>query len=367
MNVFNHFSFRRPLVSLAGLALLLCGSFSTANADIDWGGGATQFHGEDGAALTSQSGVATLISVSEGAMIDFSRYIPEQPEDLLRVGAELREGNNVNRVIAQSTLFYSGYLLYSAIPDLTESELAALGVVGGERLYLVVWDRHTFLDGRPADSSYYTVQSLYNEGVAESEAVVPFSHGSVYAQVSYPASHLTEDQTLLVAERAGHNRFAGFADWAENSFGAQAELDVDALRSLDSDLNGRNNFEEYVLRVVPRLGQPDVDAMSSGIEGDGVLDSDTAAALTRRPQYLVELRADDSTLSYTAHASDDLSEWSSSELYFEAGNWYAAEPQFEITSAEYVGQGVWSLGVNYRSEGADARCFYKMSVSEVSQ
>lgn len=347
---------------VTSICMIVLGALSSLHADLDWGGGLTQFFGEDGQALTSETGYATLIAISEGELIDFRTYIPGQPSDLVSVGAELRFGENVNRVVASTTFFYSGYLLYSAIPDLTIAELEALGARDGELLYLVVWDRTTFYDGLPTDRSYYTAQPLYSEGQGDMPAVVRLSSDTVYAEIAHPDSALTRDWTLFEAERAGHNVFSGFLDWAQGKLELDAGLDDASARSLDSDQNGRSNYEEYVFNALPQLSLGVSSSFESEMEADG-----EGSASVDTPQFFVELRANDPSLSYTAYAAEDLGSWLSAEVYFAEGSWHSSEPAIEVTRAVYRGEGVWSVAMQYQDASASERCFYKMSVSEVGR
>ncbi|MGZ0654006.1 hypothetical protein ACWPKO_01250 [Coraliomargarita sp. W4R53] len=362
MNLTINHTANQLLVRAFALVLLLTVFLPSADADIDWGGGATRFFGADGEALTSQTGCATLVAVRAGELIDLQRFIPESPADLVRVGAELSEGESLNQIVAETSFFHSGYLLYSAIPDLTVHELTSLGLSGGEALYLVVWDRSTFSDGLPTDRSFYTVQPLYTEGEDSAPALVVLVTNTVFAQVTHPANELGEDQTLLASTRAGHNAFSGFLDWAQAKLDLDSEIDLEAARLIDSDQNGRNDFEEYVFNAAPSLQQGMTLASAGELEGDAV--NDSTATTSGALQFLVELRANDTSLSYTAHASGDLASWLSSELYFEDGRWFSSESELAITAAIYSGEGVWTLAMQYEGAVENGQCFYKMSVSD---
>jgi hypothetical protein len=350
---------------LAMLTICLSCFNSVVNADIDWGGGLTRFYDESGEALTSQSGCATLVAVSAGELIDFRSFIPEHPSDLIQVGSELTEGDNINRVIAQSCFFYSGYLLYSAIPDLTVEELTELGVTGGESLYLVVWDCSSFVDDAPTDRSYYTVQALFLEGEGDSPVSVMVDSSTVFAQLVHPTNALGEDQTLFAAERAGHNTYSGFLEWAQSELVLDYEIDDFSARSLDADSDGRSNFEEYAFSSPPTLQAQSVASDALSVSAELSAKATDLIEGSSAPQFYVELRANDSTLSYMAHASSDLSEWSSSELYFEDGQWYSSSTDVAIVAESYVGEGVWTLAMQYQGPNLDTTCFYKMSVDEV--
>jgi hypothetical protein len=367
MNLFNKYEVAYGWLRLA-FFVLSCGCFiSSARADIDWGGGFTQFYGEDGQALTSETGCATLIAVSAGELIDFRSFIPEHPSDLVRVGAQLCEGENLNRVIAETCFFFSGYLLYSAIPDLTLSELSDLGVSGGELLYLVVWDRTTFVDGAPTDRSYYTVQPLYEEGVEDDPLMVLLESSTVFAQLAHPVNALGQDQTLLAAEFAGHNTFSDFIEWAQAAFDLDSEVDVESARLMDTDQDGRSNFEEYAFRVQPSLlASTSLAAEASSTSGLAA-DLIDASSVAASPLFYAELRANDANLSYTAHAAGKLGEWRAATLSFEEGRWISSEEDLVITSASYAGEGIWTVAMQYQAPSLNGSCFYKMSVDELAQ
>lgn len=343
-------------------ALSLFASVS-ASASIDWGGGLTRFFGQNGAALNSDTGCAVLIAVSEGELIDFSDYIPAQPDDLVSLGAVLQDGGNVNRVVASSCFFYSGYLLYSAIPDVSAAKLIEYGVEEGDQLYLVVWDRSTFSNGKPTDRSYYTVQALFAEGGSGEPVYASLNSDTVYAQVAYPESGQETDQTLTAAARAGHNTYGDYLSWLRAQSISGTLPETGDLLSVDSDRDGRSDFEEYVLPSLPRIeaaAQAGSLAVSGVIAGDAVAGG--VASASAGPEFVVELRGSDESVTYTAHASGDLSAWQTSEIYFEQGVWRSALPDFNITGTQYLGEGVWSVAMRYNAAGDGNRCFYKISV-----
>jgi hypothetical protein len=359
MDFFNTNVARTVLVGALVLAL------SPASAKIDWGGGLTQFLGENGEALTKETGAATLIAVSSGELIDFHDFIPDSPEDLLRVGAQLRQGTNVNRVIAETSFFLEGYLLYSAIPNLETDQLSAMGLAGGEALHLVVWDRMTFVDGLPTDESYFTTQRLYTDGDGGTPAEVSLDSDMLFAQVAHPTKDLLGDRTTRVAEKAGHNTFGSFMDWAQARLGLPASVDAGTARSLDSDGDGRSNFEEYVLSQSPRIQHAPVSTQdaSATLAGEDSAEPEATSAL----RFFVDLRASDGLIAYTVHAATDLSNWLSADLHFSNGRWASSEPDLVITDATYAGEGVWSVAMQYQGTDVSDRCFYKLSFTESVQ
>jgi len=298
-------------------------------------------------------------------LIDFTDYIPPQPEDLVTPGAVLGDGASVNRVVASSCYFYSGYLLYSAIPDVSVDKLLECGVEEGDRLYLVIWDRSTFSsDGKPKDNSYYSSQALFEEGNPGNPAYVQLDSNTAYAQVAYPERGQETDQTSAAALKVGHNAFVDYLSWLEARYANGNLPDSEDLLTVDSDRDGRSDFEEYAFRSRPRMevsAQAEAPVTLTGAVEDGAVSRD-ASTLDVAPAFIVELRGSDSSLTYTAHASGDLSTWQTSEIYFEKGVWRSIVPDFEIREAEYLGEGVWTVAMKYRGEHDEKRCFYKISV-----
>lgn len=362
MTITKQFSSMLSRISASALLLSLS-LVPVAWADVDWGGGLTRFLGQDGQDLTAQTGCAVLIAVSEGELIDFQTYIPESPADLVTVGATLSDGENVNRVLALSNAFYSGYLLYSAIPDIGVETLEGLGMVGGESLHLVVWDCTTFNGLFPSDSSFYASQPLYEEGTGNEPVYVSLVRESFYAQLAYPDGSLVEDVTALSAERAGHNEITGFTEWLESRGESMSSGLSEDLRDADTDGNGRSNLEEYVFRSRPRMDLAS-DSASSLLSASVSKSESTLAqreADSSVSDFIVELRANDSSLTYTAHASTDLRKWQSYNLYFEEGRWYTDSAQMTVNTTSYIGEGVWQVAMRYDDGTAGDSCFYKMS------
>ena len=351
--------------SLRVACVLFLGAFTSLPAALDWGGGLTRFAGKDGTPLTSQSGFAVLVAVSEGSLIDFSQFTPQHPQDLVSPGAILRDGASINRVVANSSFFYSGYLLYSAIPNVSAKRLAELNIEEGSLLYLVVWDRSTFSDGLPTDGSYYTAQALFQEGAPSKRAQSSLEPDTIFAQVAYPNSSLAEDRTRAVARRAGHNTFSNYTDWLRTRSATGTLPETDDLRSVDIDQDGRQDFEQYALRTRPRLGFEDAEVPST--QSVAVAASLAGATEERSnpsvPSFVAELRASDPSIAYTVHASTELSEeWLSVELRFQEGIWVSPQPALAITQAVYEGEGIWTVAMQYLESSVADRCFYKISI-----
>ena len=102
---------------------------------IDWGGGASRVTDSRGVPHTKASGCAVVVAVKQGSLIDFSTFIPQRPADNITPGAELSDGSNTNVVLAASDAFYQGFLLSSAIKDISIDAISAYGLQGGEPLF----------------------------------------------------------------------------------------------------------------------------------------------------------------------------------------------------------------------------------------
>lgn len=310
-------------------SLVLSLSTVVAHADLDWGGGQTQFANEAGTVLNRDTGCAVLVSVRSGELIDFETFIPESPADLVTPGSVLSEGSSVNSVLAASCEFYSGYLLNSAIPDLLIDEQELLGVASGEDLYVVVWDVDTFENGRPTDDSFFTVLPLYFDGAQSAQAQTSGDTFSIFTNRVHPVESLESEDLLQIAQFGGFNTFAGFSDWAESNFGL-ADGSSDDAKSIDSSGNGRSNYEEYIFGSLPRMGRAPLDGTAPN-----------------RSEVTVTLRANDPSLAYSVNVSEDLSNWGNVGLDFTGKQWVCSNSSVQITSATYKGAGVWSLGLVY--------------------
>jgi len=319
------------------LILFLAFYSALAFANLDWGGGQTNFSSESGLALDRDSGYAVLISVRAGQLIDFETFVADAPIDLVTPGAILTEGTSVNYVLAASREFYSGYLLNSAIPDLLLDEQQLLGIAAGEDLYVIVWDAHTFEDGLPTDNSYFTVLPLYLEGNSNSlQAQTSSGAVSFFSDLVYPDQLLESQGLQLLAHYAGFNTYSNFAGWAESSY-AIADGAVDTVKYEDSNGNGRSNIEEYAF-AVPLTMKRSYNA-SSGVAGSADV------PIPYQAELYVQLRANDPLLAYSLEISNDLKTWKRCALGFLNNQWSCADEAVEVTSSVYQGKGVWSIAV----------------------
>ncbi len=333
------------------LILFLAFYSAVAFANLDWGGGQTNFRGESGLALNRDSGYAVLISVRAGQLIDFETFVADAPIDLVTPGAILSEGTSVNYVLAASREFHSGYLLNSAIPDLLLDEQQLLGIASGEDLYVVVWDTHTFEDGLPTDDSYFTVLPLYVEGNGSSlQAQTSGGALSFFSDLVYPDQLLKSQGLQLLAQYAGFNTYSNFAAWAESSY-ALANGAVDAVKYEDSNGNGRSNIEEYAFEA-PLTMKRSYHASSGAA-------STADIPIPYQAELNIKLRANDPLLVYSLDISNDLKTWKSCALAFLNNQWSCADEAIVVTSSVYAGKGVWELGLAVDSTSQSA--FFKFN------
>jgi len=179
-------------ILLTVTAILFIGPWPV-HADLDWGGGITQFQTDAGTPLTSENGLAILVSVHAGGLIDFASYLPPEFEDLFTPGSILAQGQNTNIVLAGSDAFVDGYLLVTTVPILSNETQISFGVQPNENLYLVVWDRNTFSGERPLLGSRFTVLQLFKNG----DPMVP---ATTYGpQLPNSADMIYPDKDLAVA------------------------------------------------------------------------------------------------------------------------------------------------------------------------
>jgi hypothetical protein len=310
---------------------------AVAHGDLDWGGGVTRFTGESGEVLDLESGCAVLISVRSGQLIDFEKFVPDQPGDLVTAGTILSDGSNVNRVLAVSCAFHSGYLLNSAVPDLLIDEQEILGVTSGEALFIIVWDTTTFESDLPTDDSYFTVLPLYFEGDPSSDqAQTSGGVFSVFTNRVHPDQSLDSRWLQLIAKYGGFNTYANFEEWVE-SIHAVANGELAAAKSVDSNGNGRSNIEEYAFDSplsVTRM-------LEAGSEEPGLGGRSNVEGC----ELAVKLRGNDSQLAYALHVSDDLQSWRTVRVEYTNQQWVCADPEVNITESVYEGLGVWRLGL----------------------
>lgn len=344
--------FRAFINMKRSIVILLLSFYSAvAHADLDWGGGSTQFSGESGVVLSQETGCATLISVRAGGMIDFETFVPDHPADLISPGSILSDGVSINCVIAASFEFYSGYLLNSAIPDVLIDEQELLGVNSGEDLYVVVWDVNTFQNGLPTDDSYFTVLPLYFEGDASSQqAQTSGGTFSVFSNRVNPDQFLDSAGLQLLAQYGGFNTYSNFSGWVE-SIHSIADGSVEAVKYEDSNGNGRSNLEEYVF---------DSPLTVKRVYEGGLGDAVTSASLnSNRAEIHIKLRGNDPQLAYSLDVSDDLKVWRTVVVEYVDQQWICTDQSIEITESIYEGLGVWGLGLLIDSTNHSA--FFKFN------
>jgi len=170
--------------------LLLLVSPCLVHADLDWGGGSTRFVTTDGAPLTSENGLAVLISVHQGMLIDISASDWRMAPKWVVPGAVLTQGPNTNVVLVSSLAFVDGYLLLTSVPDLSTEQQVSLGVDAGEDLYLVVWDRGTFIGGKPGLGSRFARLQLFRNGEGGEPAATYGPDLPSFADTIYPEKNV---------------------------------------------------------------------------------------------------------------------------------------------------------------------------------
>lgn len=318
---------------------------SVASADLDWGCGQTQFRDADGYLITQSTGIGVLRSVVAGDAINFDTFQPAAPAELLTPGAVLNDGANVNRVLAISSAFHSGYLLNSAIPDVSMATQQALGASVGELLFVVTWDRQTFRNGLPTDNSRYILIPLYLDGNEQVRARTLSDGVSFFANVVYPYRLLERDFVERVAIFGGFNTFAGFADWAYQKFGM---ADSPGLRASDTNGNGRTLFEEYVFAEKPKMATTTRESGGSEAEYRAV----------------VSLRANDTGLQYAVLISENLMDWTHCALEYVGEGWRSLNAAIRVVENHYVGEGVWSVAVAANDPAPSSR-FFKFQTLEI--
>ena len=347
----SHIHFPVSMKTIFTSIIILCMTHLT-HANLDWGGGSTQFKDQSGNHLSSATGYAVLVSISQGTIIDFRNFIPDTPADLITPGSILNDGLNINYVLAKSQTFYSGYLLNTAVPDLLIEDQLNMGASPGEQLYLVVWDAGTFVDNLPTDSSYFTVQPLYLDGEEQASAttnneiaLTPFS------DVIHPENSLLGDQLAQLATYAGYNQTRNFNEWIAMLYNS-TDINAEELKIADHDGDGRNNFEQYVFTTRPEINGAATSSNTNEAPQDGA--SEHFAEVT------IQLRANDSALHYYVETSSDLRVWQRDSLDLNDNQWHSSNNAVKVMRSSYEGNGIWSLQL--ASTLADQCSFFKFSV-----
>jgi len=306
------------------------------HADLDWGGGSTQFRDANGDALNGATGLAVLIASIDDAAPDIGTVRPQSPSDLISPGAVSGATGNRFRVLATSSAFYSGYLVNSAIPDLEDQQQIDLGAQAGEGLFLLVWDRTTFVDGVPADNSRFVLLPLFLDGDRSTQASTYGDGSPLFAEVCHPEEAVAAASASEDARYCGFYRYADFADWLAQTHG---RADVESASAEDADGDGRTLFEEYALE-----SRPSVEVGEGG------------------PAAVVTLRASDPELNYAVEMSSDMSRWTRCALEYDGEMWRSADQRLVIRRSEYAGNGVWSLSVAFEGDDGDNAMFYRFVV-----
>jgi len=145
------------------LKLIIVLLFSVQSyADLDWGGGEIFFETTENEPLSEKNGLAILVSVHKGNLIDFTSFIPNRSKNLITPGSTITHEENVNIVLAVSSMFYKGYLFSTAIQDITTEKQKYFGAKNSEPLYLIVFNKKTFMDDRPISGSKFVALQLFH-------------------------------------------------------------------------------------------------------------------------------------------------------------------------------------------------------------
>ncbi|KPA13813.1 conserved hypothetical protein, secreted, partial [Candidatus Magnetomorum sp. HK-1] len=149
---------------LTPILIILCFFSVTAYADIEWGGGNVKFYALDQTLLTNYNGLATLVAVRQGQLISMNQSDLEASDIWVSPGSMITDGENINIILAVSWAFDNGLLWMSGSPHVSTQTMKLYGVLPGDKLYLIAWDRNTFQWNHPVEGSNYTVLPLFIDG-----------------------------------------------------------------------------------------------------------------------------------------------------------------------------------------------------------
>lgn len=160
----------RMLYSIVWMCLTVCLT-APVYADIEWGGGNVQFYSLDQTYLTNYNGLASLVAVRQGELIDMNHPSLESSDMWVTPGSVITDGTNVNVVIAVSWAFDKGMLWMSGSPYVTTETMVSYGINPGDRFYIIIWDRNTFQWNHPVEGSTYTTLQLFIDGDINAPAI----------------------------------------------------------------------------------------------------------------------------------------------------------------------------------------------------
>jgi len=243
------------------LAIIINLVAATAFADIEWGGGNVMFHAEDQTLLTSYNGLATLVAVRQGKLIRMDQESLEESDIWVTPGSIISDGKNVNIILAVSWAFDNGLLWMSGSPNVSSQTMASYGVLSGDRLYLIIWDRNSFQWNHPVKGSNYTALPLFVDG----DITIPATaYGDAdFGDAIRPDNNI--DHTAIcnnyLSKPKGDINNDSQADLKDVILILQIFSNIDVsisnhIKYIDINGNMRVDFEEliYVLQVIVEEG-----------------------------------------------------------------------------------------------------------------
>ena len=133
-------------------------------ADVEWGGGNVRFYSYDKELLTNYNGLASLVAVRQGKLINLNNSKLEESNIWVTPGSIITDEENINVVVSVSWAFDDGLLWMSGSPYVSTSDMISYGLLPGDKFYLIVWDRNTFNWNHPVEGTTYTIDNMYIDG-----------------------------------------------------------------------------------------------------------------------------------------------------------------------------------------------------------
>lgn len=231
---------------LIGALFLLDAPCCPVHADLDWGGGTRRFVTAGEEPLTVQNGLAVIISVNQGGLIDITASDWRMAPNLIEPGAVLTRGESINRVLGSSQAFLDGYLLLTAVADMTTEKQVSYGADAGEPLYLVVWDRNTFIGEKPGLGSRFVDLQLFRNGNKSEPATTYGPDLPSFADTIYP----DKDVDIAICNKK-----------------------IDRAMPGDVDGSGTIDLRDVIvtLQIMGRTIPPSTIRADSDVNGDGQL------------------------------------------------------------------------------------------------
>jgi hypothetical protein len=150
---------------------------------------------------------------------------------------------------------------------------------------------------------------------------------SIFTNAVHPNESIDLQELQLIALYGGFNTYSSFEDWVQARYPLAYGSEPEA-KWMDSNNDGRSNFDEYVFNSVASF-----DFANGTIQ------------LGNRAKLNVQLRASDSLLKYSLDISDDLETWKNVGLEFNNKKWVCTDESIQVVESKYDGYGVWSVGL----------------------